>query len=96
MLVLQKTGSRRTWRKKQQLETLMLTLTLTCDFLNLVDGSSSVFFTFDKSSKVGGKVCTFLQAGRERRYNLLTHKLGVQRALIRNSLKIQTRWQVCK
>lgn len=37
-----------------------------------------------------------LLAGREQQYNLLTHKSSVQRALIRNSLKFQTRRQVCK
>lgn len=34
--------------------------------------------------------------GRQQSHNLLTHKSSAQRALIRNSLKIQTRWQVCK
>lgn len=61
---------------------------------------SNVRFCMDLFSclltKARKQNCTFLQAGRKRQYNLLTHKLGVQRALIRNSLKIQTWWQVCK
>lgn len=38
----------------------------------------------------------FYQQDTELEYNLLTHKSSVQRALIRNSLKIQTHRQVCK